>query len=88
MGVLIPKGVSALGTSPRFPRNSQLAGTDEAAAQAVGSAPALMTAKRLTEDEAISLMSVAVDFGVTQVADGNWGIHAILKKALFSGEAG
>jgi hypothetical protein len=25
---------------------------------------------------------------VTQVADGNWGIHAILKKALFSGEAG
>jgi acetamidase/formamidase len=48
----------------------------------------LMTAKRLTEDEAISLMSVAVDFGVTQVADGNWGIHAILKKALFSGEAG
>jgi acetamidase/formamidase len=33
-------------------------------------------------------MSVAVDFGVTQVADGNWGIHAILKKALFGGEAG
>jgi acetamidase/formamidase len=48
----------------------------------------LMTAKRLTEDEAISLMSVAVDFGVTQVADGNWGIHAILKKVLFSSEAG
>ena len=48
----------------------------------------LMTAKRLSEDEAISLMSVAVDFGVTQVVDGNWGIHAILKKALFGGEAG
>jgi acetamidase/formamidase len=44
----------------------------------------LMTAKRLTEDEAISLMSVAVDFGVTQVADGNWGIHAVIRKALFS----
>jgi len=25
---------------------------------------------------------------VTQVADGNGAIHAILKKALFSGEAG
>jgi acetamidase/formamidase len=43
----------------------------------------LMTTKGLSEDEAISLMSVAVDFGVTQVVDGNWGIHAILKKAIF-----
>ena len=43
----------------------------------------LMTAKGLSEDEAISLMSVAVDFGVTQVVDANWGIHAVLKKAIF-----
>jgi acetamidase/formamidase len=48
----------------------------------------LMTAKGLSEDEAISLMSVAVDFGVTQVVDGNWGIHAIVKKAIFSGDKG
>ena len=45
----------------------------------------LMNTKGLTEDEAISLMSVAVDFGVTQVVDGNWGIHAILRKSLFAG---
>jgi len=45
----------------------------------------LMTTKGLSEDEAISLMSVAVDFGVTQVVDGNWGVHAILKKAMFAG---
>ena len=45
----------------------------------------LMNVQGLSEDEAISLMSVAVDFGVTQVVDGNWGIHAILKKALFAG---
>jgi acetamidase/formamidase len=45
----------------------------------------LMTTKGLSEDEAISLMSVAVDFGVTQVVDGNWGVHAILKKAIFAG---
>jgi len=44
----------------------------------------LMTTKTLTEDEAISLMSVAVDFGITQVVDGNWGVHAILPKAVFS----
>jgi acetamidase/formamidase len=45
----------------------------------------LMTTRKLTEDEAISLMSVAVDFGVTQVVDGNWGVHAILKKSIFGG---
>jgi len=45
----------------------------------------LMTTQHLTEDEAISLMSVGVDFGVTQVVDGNWGVHAIVKKALFTG---
>jgi acetamidase/formamidase len=45
----------------------------------------LMTVKGLSEDEAISLMSVAVDFGVTQVVDANWGVHAILKKAMFPG---
>jgi acetamidase/formamidase len=43
----------------------------------------LMNIKGLTEDEAIALMSVAVDFGVTQVVDGNWGVHAILSKRVF-----
>jgi acetamidase/formamidase len=28
---------------------------------------------------------VAVDFGITQVVDGNWGVHAIIKKSLFAG---
>lgn len=46
----------------------------------------LMTAKGLSEDEAISLMSVAADFGVTQVVDGNWGVHGILEKRIFSGD--
>jgi hypothetical protein len=45
----------------------------------------LMHAQNLSEDEAISLISVAVDFGVTQVVDGNWGMHASIKKALFAG---
>ena len=45
----------------------------------------LMTTQRLSEDEAISLMSIAVDFGVTQVVDGNWGVHAIVRKSLFAG---
>jgi acetamidase/formamidase len=45
----------------------------------------LMTTQRLTEDEAITLMSVGIDFGITQVVDGNWGVHAIVKKGLFAG---
>jgi len=47
----------------------------------------LMEAQGLSEDEAISLISVAVDFGVTQVVDGNWGVHAVVKKALFPDSA-
>ena len=43
----------------------------------------LMTAHGLSEDEAISLLSVAVDFGITQVVDGNWGVHAVIPKAMF-----
>jgi acetamidase/formamidase len=45
----------------------------------------LMTTQGLSEDEAISLMSVAVDFGITQVVDGNWGVHAVVKKSVFTG---
>jgi len=45
----------------------------------------LMTTQSLNEDEAVSILSVAVDFGVTQVVDGNWGVHAIVKKSLFAG---
>jgi hypothetical protein len=47
----------------------------------------LITTKGLTEGEAISLMSIGVDFGVTQVVDGNWGIYAIIKKSLFAGNS-
>jgi acetamidase/formamidase len=43
----------------------------------------LMTTQNLSEDEAISLMSIAVDFGITQVVDGNWGVHALVKKNIF-----
>lgn len=44
----------------------------------------LMTMRGLSEDEAISLLSVGVDFGISQVANGNWGVHAVIRKALFS----
>jgi acetamidase/formamidase len=43
----------------------------------------LMRGMDLTEDEAYSLMSVSTDFGITQVVDGNWGIHGIINKKIF-----
>jgi acetamidase/formamidase len=46
----------------------------------------IMATKRLSEDEAVSLISAGVDFGVTQVVDGNLGVHAILRKELFVDE--
>ena len=45
----------------------------------------LMTTRGLSEDEAISFLSVGVDFGATQVVDGNWGVHAIVRKSRFDG---
>jgi acetamidase/formamidase/AraC-like DNA-binding protein len=44
----------------------------------------LMTTKNLSEDEAISLISVGVDFGIGQVVNGNWGVHAVIPKQLFT----
>lgn len=43
----------------------------------------LLQVTGLNEDEAISLMSVAVDFGITQVVNGNWCVHAIVRRSLF-----
>ena len=39
--------------------------------------------KRLSQEDAYSLASVACNFGVTQVVDGRKGMHAIIPKALF-----
>ncbi|MCQ6561699.1 acetamidase/formamidase family protein [Paenibacillus mendelii] len=47
----------------------------------------LMDGMGLTEDEAYSLMSVAVDYGITQVVDGNWGVHASIDRTMFSEKA-
>ncbi|MEK5058466.1 acetamidase [Paenibacillus sp. FSL H7-0326] len=43
----------------------------------------LMKGMNLSEDEAYSLMSISSDFGITQVVDGNWGVHAVINKGQF-----
>lgn len=47
----------------------------------------LMDTYGLSEDDSHALLSVAADFGVTQVADGNFGVHATIRKSLFEGVA-
>jgi len=39
--------------------------------------------KGLTPDDAYALCSIAVDLRVTQIVDGNKGIHAMIPKAIF-----
>jgi acetamidase/formamidase len=44
----------------------------------------LVDEKHLTRDEAYMLTSVAVDVDITQLVDGNVGVHAICPKAIFT----
>lgn len=37
----------------------------------------------LTEMEATTYITQAVDFGMTQLVDGNWGVHGIIPKSIF-----
>ena len=43
----------------------------------------LVTEKHLTRDDAYMLSSVAVDLDITQLVDGNKGVHAMIPKAIF-----
>jgi acetamidase/formamidase len=42
-----------------------------------------MKTKNSTKNEAYAVCSSAVDFSVTQVVDGNKGIHAMIPKEIF-----
>ena len=43
----------------------------------------LMAKYDLTDDEATTYITQAVDFGMTQLVDGNWGMQAEIPKAVF-----
>ncbi len=46
----------------------------------------LVTEKHLTRDDAYMLTSIAVDLSITQLVDGNKGVHAMLPKSIFKGK--
>ena len=43
----------------------------------------LVEEKHLSRDEAYMLTSVAVDVDITELVDGNVGVHCMLPKAIF-----
>jgi acetamidase/formamidase len=43
----------------------------------------LVRTKNLTKNEAYAVCSSAVDYRVTQVVDGNKGVHAMIPKEIF-----
>jgi acetamidase/formamidase len=44
----------------------------------------LVTEKHLTRDDAYMLTSVVADLSITQLVDGNKGVHAMIAKSIFS----
>ncbi len=44
----------------------------------------LVSEKRLSRDDAYMLASVAADLAITQLVDGNKGVHAMIAKSLFT----
>ena len=47
----------------------------------------LVNEKHLTRDDAYQLSSVAADLDITQLVDGNKGVHAMIPKAIFVGQS-
>jgi acetamidase/formamidase len=43
----------------------------------------MMQSFDMTEDQAITAITIACDFGITQVVDGNFGVHALIPKKVF-----
>jgi len=46
----------------------------------------LVTEKHLSRDDAYMLASVSADLHITQLVDGNKGVHMMLPKAIFAGQ--
>ena len=86
-GFSYPNYLAEVGSGPQEAQDTmyQSSSLDQAMYDAATKMLGFLTGPMaLTHNEAYSLMSVAVDFGVTQVVDGNWGIHALVRKSLFA----
>jgi acetamidase/formamidase len=81
----LPTGSPLLETATHWYTHGFGADLDEAMRAAARRMLDLLCGMRgLSRDDAYSLMSVACDFGVTQVVDQRMGIHAGIPKAAFA----
>jgi len=47
----------------------------------------MMATYNISQAESDTIMTQGVDFGITQLVDGNWGVHGVIPKVIFE-EAG
>ena len=47
----------------------------------------IKVSRQVNDAEALALASTCADLRVTQVANGTWGVHALLPSGLLSGNA-
>jgi acetamidase/formamidase len=80
----VPTDAPLLETATHWYTHGFGADLDEAMQQAARRLLALLERRGLSRDDAYSLISVAADFGVTQVVDQRMGIHAGIPKAVFA----
>lgn len=80
----IPTTSPLLETATHWYTHGFGADLDEAMRQAALRMVELLERRGLSRDDAYSLVSVACDFGVTQVVDQRMGIHAGIPKAAFA----
>lgn len=57
---------------------------DEACRNAAVEALDFLVDRGLDSDDAYGLLTVAADFGITQVVDNQLGVHVVLRKSLFA----
>jgi hypothetical protein len=58
---------------------------DMAMLNAHKNARAFVMSMGYNEDAATTMITTAADFGITQIVDGNWGVHCSIPKYIFSG---
>jgi len=47
----------------------------------------IMAEYGLSQPEADTILTTASDFGITQLVDGNWGVHCVIPKTIFTSDA-
>ncbi len=81
-----PTHYIAMGFSPDLKTATELAVRNMISFLSTPPTPGAPTLPALTRDQAYSLVSVACDVDITQLVDGNSGVHVLCPKSIFQGK--